>query len=102
MVEESEARYMAVRTHAPQAHSTCSVGGLIDYFRHSRKRAQYIARYNGHKRHGGVATFTSGSNHKGRCVSNAYPSASGCSQMATVRPSARKDLVGRGAKDPQR
>ena len=32
MVEESEARYMAVRTFAPGVHSTCSVGGLFDYF----------------------------------------------------------------------
>ena len=32
MVEESEARYMAIRTYAPRVHSTCSAGGLIDYF----------------------------------------------------------------------
>ena len=32
MVAESESRYMAIRTHAPRAHTTCSVGGLIDYY----------------------------------------------------------------------
>ena len=32
MVAESEARYMAIRTHAPQVHTTCSVDGLIDYY----------------------------------------------------------------------
>ena len=32
MVAESDSRYMAVATHAPQTHTTCSVGGLIDYF----------------------------------------------------------------------
>ena len=32
MVEESRNRFMAIRTHAPRAQSTCSVGGLIDYF----------------------------------------------------------------------
>ena len=32
MVEESEARYMAIRTYAPRVHSTCSAGGLIDDF----------------------------------------------------------------------
>ena len=32
MVEESEALYMAIRTYAPRVHSTCSAGGLIDYF----------------------------------------------------------------------
>ena len=30
VVEESEARYMAIRTYAPRVHSTCSGGGLID------------------------------------------------------------------------
>ena len=32
MVTESESRYMAIATHAPQVRTTCSVGGLIDYF----------------------------------------------------------------------
>ena len=32
MVSESAGRYMAITTHAPQATTTCSVGGLIDYF----------------------------------------------------------------------
>ena len=32
LVEESRNRFMAIRTHAPNATSTCSVGGLIDYF----------------------------------------------------------------------
>ena len=32
MVSESEGRYMAITTHAPQTRTTCSVGGLIDYF----------------------------------------------------------------------
>ena len=32
MVAESESRYMAIRSHAPRAHTTCSVGGLIDYY----------------------------------------------------------------------
>ena len=33
MVEESTARYCAIRTHAPVGvFSTCSNGGLIDYF----------------------------------------------------------------------
>ena len=31
MVEESEARYMAICTYAPHVHATCSTGGLIDY-----------------------------------------------------------------------
>ena len=30
-MEESEARYMAIRTYVPRVHSTCSAGGLIDY-----------------------------------------------------------------------
>ena len=32
MVEEASHRAMAIRTHAPRTYSTCSVGGLIDYF----------------------------------------------------------------------
>ena len=32
MVEQSRNRYMAIRMHASSAKSTCSVGGLIDYF----------------------------------------------------------------------
>ena len=32
LVEESEARYFAIRTHAPNVYSTCGTGGLIDYF----------------------------------------------------------------------
>ena len=32
IVEESDARYMAPRTYAPAVHSTCSAGGLIDYY----------------------------------------------------------------------
>ena len=32
MLEESEAIYMAIRTCAHGVHSTCSAGGLIDYF----------------------------------------------------------------------
>ena len=103
MVEESEARYMAVRTHAPQVHSTCSVGGLIDYFvTHESEHniLQDIKVIN--QRHGGFATFTSGSNHKGRCVSNTYPSASSCSQMATMWSCAWTGIVGRGAKNSQR
>ena len=32
MVEESSHSAMAIRTHAPRTYSTCSVGGLIDYF----------------------------------------------------------------------
>ena len=32
MVTESESRYMAISTHAPRVRTTCSVGGLIDYY----------------------------------------------------------------------
>ena len=32
MVEDCEARYMAIRTYAPQLYTTCSTGGLIDYY----------------------------------------------------------------------
>ena len=32
MVAESESRYMAIATHAPNVQTTSSVGGLIDFF----------------------------------------------------------------------
>ena len=31
-MEESEARYIAIRTYAPNVHATCSTGGLIDCY----------------------------------------------------------------------
>ena len=43
MVEKSEARYMAIRTYAPNVHTTCSTGGLIDYFVSHANEHQILA-----------------------------------------------------------